>query len=828
MIDLPVQTVLPQLAGALRMHGAAVLSAAPGAGKTTLVPPYLLKELCPPGKKILMLEPRRLAARASARRIASLMGEEVGGVVGYRTRFDTKVSPSTRIEVLTEGILTRLIQEDPELAGIDTVVFDEFHERSIHADLALALCLDLRTALRNDLKLLVMSATIDTERVSALLGSAPVIESPGKMYPVRTVYRKRPDPSAPLERDAVSAIRAAIQNDPGDLLVFLPGEGEIRRTAALLAEVPLPDTIIRPLYGNLPQTEQDAALDSDPQGRRKVILSTAIAETSLTIENIRIVIDCGMMRVPKFSPRNGMNRLETVRVSKASADQRRGRAGRTAPGICYRLWTPEEEVRFSEFNLPEIQESDLAPLVLELGSWGLRPDQYTSLNWMDPPPASRVSQATELLRSIGAFDTQDTITPHGKALLRLPIHPRLAHAVLKSKELGFGYTACCIAALLGERDLLRTPESDLRLRLAALEGKYACDAGTARRIRDAAVQCAAAAGIRDRKMDQETAGIIVSFAYPDRIGHSRSPRSGDYALANGTGARLRKDDPITNCEFIAAASVEGEGNRQIIFTAAPLSFPEIEQFSPELISEEFHVHWNPDRKAVEAEKQIKVGNMTVSAKHALNTLPREHLLAAYLAGIREEGIAALPFEKESESLRERVTFLRRFLPDEFPNLSDEGLLGSLEQWLGPFVDGFSQLGQLKRISLHTALETLLTHKQRTDLARLAPERIEVPSGSHIRVDYSSPDGVPILSVKLQELFGLLETPRVAGGRIPVTIRILSPAMRPVQTTSDLKHFWAESYFLVRKDLRGRYPKHDWPENPLEALPHRGVRRGKST
>ena len=823
MIDLPVQAVLPQVAEALRTRGAAVLSAAPGAGKTTLVPPFLLKELCPPGKKIVMLEPRRLAARASARRIAAIMGEQVGGTVGYRTRFDTKVSSATRIEVLTEGILTRLIQEDPELAGIDTVIFDEFHERSIHADLALALCLDIRSALRDDLKLLVMSATIDTTRVSALLGSAPVIESPGKMYPVRTVYRKRLDPAAPLERDAVSAIRTAVQSDPGDLLVFLPGEGEIRRTASLLEASPLPGTAVRPLYGNLPQTEQDAALDPDPQGRRKIILSTAIAETSLTIENIRIVIDCGQMRVPKFSPRNGMSRLETVRVSKASADQRRGRAGRTAPGVCYRLWTPEEELRLPDFNTPEILESDLLPLVLELGSWGLLPDQYDSLNWMDPPPGSRVSQATELLRSIGAFDSRNSITPHGKTLLKLPMHPRLAHAVLKSKEFGFGYTACCIAALLGERDLLRNAEADLRLRLAALEGKYACDAGALRRIREAAAQCAASAGIREKKIDQDAAGVIVSFAYPDRIGHSRSPRSGEYALSNGTGAKLRKEDPLSGCEFIAAASVEGEGNRQLIFTAAPLSWEEIEEFSPELISEEFHVHWNPERKAVEAEKQTRVGRMTVSARNALNTLPRERLLPAYLAGIREEGIAALPFEKESESLRERVTFLRRFVPDDFPDLSDAGLLNSLEQWLGPFVEGFSQLSQLKKISLHTALETLLNHKQRTELARLAPERIEVPSGSRIRVDYSSPDGVPFLSVKLQELFGMLETPRVVGGRVPVTIRILSPAMRPVQTTSDLKHFWAESYFLVRKDLRGRYPKHDWPENPLEALPHRGVR-----
>lgn len=824
MIDLPVKSVLPQVAEALRKHGSAVLSAAPGAGKTTLVPPYLLEHVCPPEKKIILLEPRRLAARASARRIARLMGEQVGGKVGYRTRFDSKVSSGTRIEVLTEGILTRLIQDDPELSGIDTVIFDEFHERSIHADLALALCLDIRSALRDDLNILIMSATIDTARVSALLGSAPVIDSPGKVYPVKTVHLKRRDPRAPIERDAVSAVRAAFQNDPGDLLVFLPGEAEIRRAGALLADSPLPDAAVCPLYGNLPQAEQDSALDPDPQGRRKIILSTSIAETSLTIENVRIVVDCGLMRVPKFSPRNGMNRLETVRVSKASADQRRGRAGRTAPGACYRLWTPDEELRLPEFNTPEILESDLVPLVLELGNWGLHPDQFSTLRWMDEPPASRVAQAAELLRSIGAFDRQNAVTPHGKAILALPMHPRLAHAVLKSKPFGWGYTACCIAALLGERDILRNADSDLRLRLSALEGKRSCDAGALHRLKDAVTQCAFSAGVRERKIEPDAAGIIVSFAYPDRIGHSRVPQSGEYALSNGTGAHLRKEDPMCMNEFIAAASVEGEGSRQIIFTAAPLSFEEIMEYSPELVTEEFSVHWNADRKAVEAEKQTRVGAMTVSAKNALNTVPRDRILAAFLAGIREEGISVLPFEKSSANLRERVLFLRRFYPDDFPDLSDEGLLNSLEQWLGPFADGFTQLSQLKRIDLHTALETLLTHRQRTELARLAPERIEVPSGSRIRVDYSSPDGVPFVAVKLQELFGMLETPRVAGGRVPVTIQMLSPAMRPVQTTSDLKHFWAESYFLVRKDLRGRYPRHDWPENPLEAQAHRGIKR----
>lgn len=825
MIELPVQTVLPQVAEALRSHGSAVLCAAPGAGKTTLVPPFLYEAFGADSGKIIMLEPRRLAARTSAKRIASLTGTPPGGLVGYRTRFDSNVSAGTKIEVLTEGILTRLIQDDPELSGVHTVIFDEFHERSIHADLALALCLDLKQALREDLRILVMSATLDADRVSALLGNAPVIRSPGKMYPVQTVHVPRRDLRAPLEPDLARTIRIALDREPeGDLLAFLPGEGEIRRTAALLKELLPPQIRIAPLYGNLPQGEQDAAIEPDPE-HRKVILSTSIAETSLTIEGVRIVVDGGLMRVPRFSPRNGMGRLETVRVSLASADQRRGRAGRTAPGVCYRLWPQEEETRLPAFNTPEILESDLVPLVLELAKWGVRPDSTASLQWLDTPPPAKVRQAAELLRGLGALDASGAVTKEGAAMLALPMHPRLAHAVLKSKRAGFGYTACCLAALLGERDLLRGADSvDLRRRLNALGGKLACDAGALHRVKDAVRQIASAAGIREREIDPESAGIVVSFAYPDRIAHARSPRSGDYALSNGTGAKLRETDPLCMNEFLALASVEGEGSRQVIFSAAPLTFRDIEEYSPELISEDFSVHWNPERKAVEAERRILIGSMVAESRPALNKVPEERILAALLDGIRAEGIAALPFEKATQALRERVEFLRRYQPDDWPDCSDAGILNSLEEWLAPFVSGMSGLAQLRKIDLHIALELRLTHQQRMELARLAPERIEVPSGSKIRVDYSSPDGVPFMAVRLQEMFGMLDTPRVVSGRVPVTIQMLSPAMRPVQTTSDLRHFWTESYFLVRKDLRGRYPKHDWPENPLEAKAHRGVRK----
>lgn len=822
MIELPVQSVLPQVAEALKKSGCAVLTALPGAGKTTLVPPYLLTHCTDPGKKILMLEPRRLAARSSARRIAFLMGEQIGKKVGYRTRFDSRISSETRIEVLTEGILTRMIQSDPELSGVDTVIFDEFHERNIHADLALALALDLRSVLRPDLKILVMSATMDAERVSKLMNDVPVIESPGKMFPVRTVHVKRNDPASPIEHDTAVTIRSALRSDEGDILVFLPGEGEIRRTAALLKDLP-ENIVVAPLYGNLPKEQQDSAVDPDPEGRRKVILSTSIAETSLTIENVRVVIDCGLMRVSRFSPRSGMNRLETVRVSKASADQRRGRAGRTAPGVCYRLWSLDEQNRLPDFNIPEILESDLAPLLLELANWGVRPDSISSLKWMDLPPQSRIVQAQTLLKELNALDPSGTITEHGKDLLALPMHPRLAHAVLRAKHCGWGYTACAVAALLSERDPLRNSGADLRNRLALFQGKGNADPVLMRSLRDAASQCAGAAGIKDSGIEADRTGIILSFAYPDRIAYARSVKSGEYLLSNGSGAVMRREDPLCGNEFLAAASIEGPVENQIIYTASPLTLDELRKYSPGLFSEDFAVKWNPDRKAVEAEKQVLIGKMVIETRNAMNLLASEKMLAAYLAGIRSEGIQAIPFEKKQQSLRERIEFLRKLMPDDFPDMSDAGLMDSMELWLAPFADGFTRLEQLKKIDLQCALETLLTHHQKQELARLAPERIEVPSGSKIRVDYSSPDGKPFMAVKLQEMFGMLDTPKVAGGRIPVTIQMLSPAMRPVQTTSDLRHFWNESYFLVRKDLRGRYPKHDWPENPLEAKPTRRVK-----
>ena len=829
-MNLPVEQVLPEVVAALRPSNStcAVLCAAPGAGKTTLVPPYLLKHLCSADGKILMLEPRRIAARAAAKRISFLLNSPPGGLAGYRTRLDTKISAATRIEVLTEGILTRMIQDDPELKGVEAVIFDEFHERSLHADLALALCLELKQALRPDLRILIMSATLDAERVSALLGRAPVIRSDGKMFPVQTVYRPRRDPRAPVESDVASVIREALRAAPGDLLVFLPGEGEIRRTEQLLFDLSSPEQVVLPLYGNLSAAEQNAAIEPDPAGRRRIILSTSIAETSLTIDGVRIVVDCGFMRVPRFSPRNGMNRLETVRVSRASADQRRGRAGRTAPGVCFRLWSEEEDARLAAFNTPEILESDPVPLVLELAGWGTRPADIPKLGWLDCPSESRIAGAVDLLQRLSALNEDGSITAHGRRLLRLPVHPRLGHSVLCSDRHGFGFTACALAAILSERDFLRSEESaDLRIRLSAFsKGGTSGDRNLFGRIQESARQIARAAGIGATVVDPESAGLALAFAYPDRIGRSRSPKSGDYLLSNGTGGRLSASDPLTSSEYLAAGVVEGEGSRQKIYSAAPLALADLEEYAPDLFTETFEVSWNSTEKAVSAQSVRKLGLIPVREKPALSRVPAERVARMLLDGIRSEGIASLNFDESTAAFRARILFLRRTMGDDWPDLSDEGLLNSMDEWLLPFLDGCSKLTHLKKISMRTALELLLTRRQKQDLPRLAPERLEVPSGSFIRIHYASPDGIPVLAVRLQEIFGLLDTPRLADGRAPVAVEILSPAMRIVQRTMDLRHFWEESYFLVRKDMRGRYPKHNWPENPLEAEPSRRTTKKK--
>ncbi len=823
-LGLPVEAILPELGKALEESGSAVLCAAPGAGKTTLVPPYLLdSSFMRSGAKMLILEPRRIAARAAACRVAQLLGERVGETVGYRTRLDVKVGPKTRIEFLTEGILTRMLQSDPALEGVNLLVFDEFHERSVHADLGLALSLDSKSALREDLRILVMSATLDAARVSALLGDAPVVSSEGRLFEVETSYlgRRR---ELRLEQDMAKAIGRAMASGPGDVLAFLPGEGEIRRTMSELGSCE--GCVVLPLYGNLPAEAQDAALQPDDSGRRKIILATSIAETSLTVEGVRIVVDSGLMRVPRFSPSTGMGSLATVKVSLASAEQRKGRAGRLGPGQCFRLWGADEQRGLAHFNVPEIVEADMAPLALELVKWGVRLDAVDSLKWLDPPPKAKLDVAASLLRGLGALEKDGRISRHGEALLKLPLHPRLAHMVLSAVKLGQGSLAAEMAALLSERDIARGSNSDIRERLSGgRSGSLRLDPQALRRVQDAAAQIRRSAGVRpgDAPCDLDMAGALLGFAYPDRIAMWRRPHSGEYVMSNGNGAKLRKGDPLGSNEFIVAAQSEGDASNATVYIAAPVSLPEIERCFPELLSEEVELFWDSSFKGVKAEKVERIGELAISRRVVTGNLPKERLASAFMDGLRKEGLSSFPWSDSCIELRDRVNFLRKLLGEEWPDMSDEGLLFNMEHWLLPYLDSCTRLEHVKRVPLREALDSLLDHKQRQSLGKLAPERIEVPSGSKIRVEYGAPDS-PAVSVKLQELFGLLETPRLAGGKAPVTFRILSPSMRPVQVTKDLAGFWKESYFLVRKDMRGRYPRHDWPENPLEAVAHRGVRK----
>ncbi|MBE6406501.1 MAG: ATP-dependent helicase HrpB [Lentisphaerae bacterium] len=810
--------ILPDLAKALNSHGSAVLCAPPGAGKTTTVPQYLLEHCCPE-EKIIMLEPRRIAARASAVRIAELLGEKVGETVGYRTRFDTKVSARTKIEVVTEGILTRMIQNSPDLPGIGMLIFDEFHERSIHADLALTLAIEARSAFELPLKILVMSATIDSPKIAELLDHAPTLACSGRLFPVETIYYPHKNQLVSRTEHLVSAVQYALEKSERDILVFLPGSGEIREAVKALETV-LPDSVCAvPLYGELPPEAQDAAIKPDP-ARRKVIVSTPIAETSLTVQGVRAVIDSGLRKAPVFSPRNGMSRLETKQISLASAEQRRGRAGRLAPGLCLRLWSKEEEQRMQPFDLPEIMVTDLVPLLLELANWGVSREGIPSMKWLDLPPESKLKQAEQLLKELEALSPDGHITEHGKAMLKLSLHPRTAHAVLQTEKLfRHGYTACLAAAILEEKDPLNGSTCDLRERFSAVlnSGKP-----LSKRILFSADKAAQAAGIRTKEVDPELAGIILALAYPDRVACLRQGRDGEFSLSNGTGAKLRVQDHLSKLPLLAAADVEGEGAKQTIFTAAPVTEDQLKRALPGLIHEEFRSGWDAEREISMAERCICIGKAVLSAKRA-NDAPSELLSAGLIEGIRRTGFHVFPFEKAEQTFRARVNFLHKVMPDAgFPDLSDEALMATLEDWLTPEIHGMTRLEQLKKIKFLHVLENLLDYRMRQMLDKEAPERIKVPSGSMIRIDYDTPDGIPLLPVRLQEIFGMFDTPMLAGGRVPLAIQILSPAMRPVQTTRDLRGFWNGSYALVRKDMRGRYPKHNWPEDPFSAIAARGT------
>ncbi|MFO0705998.1 MAG: ATP-dependent helicase HrpB [Nitrospira sp.] len=838
---LPIEDVLPNLRATLARQPNALLTAPPGAGKTTGVPPALLDEPWLAGKKILLLEPRRLAARAAAHRMAVARSESVGETVGYRMRLDTKVGPRTRIEVITEGILTRVLQHDPSLAEYGIVLFDEFHERSLQADTGLALCLESQRLFRPNLRLLVMSATLDCGPVAELLGGAATLACEGRMFPVETRYVSEPA-SGHLDVAVTQIIRRSLSQDTGSLLVFLPGIADIRRVERKLLDAQLgPSIHIAPLHGDLPQTAQDEAIEPAPPGTRKVVLATSIAETSLTIDGVRVVIDAGLLRVPRFDPRSGLTRLETIRVTQDSADQRRGRAGRTEPGVCYRLWTEREQAVLSARRPPEMLDADLAPLMLDLALWGT--SDPSELSWLTPPPPAAVAHAKELLTGLGALDASGRITPHGKRMAGLGLHPRLSHMLLQAESLGLTDLACDIAALLSERDLLKGPaqrqEADLRIRLDVLHGQPSqamgatVERGVLHRVKRTAdlwrSQLAARAN-RPRQVAHETAhpaGVLLALAYPDRIAQRQPGLEARYLMANGKGSLFAAPDPLGSEPFLVVAELDGGPQWARIGLAAPVSLHEIETLYAKQLVDTQAVAWDEKTQSVRASRQRRLGAL-VLAEQNLSKPDPALITAALLQGVCDAGIASLAWTPELRQWQARVQFLRRVegADSSWPDLSDDALTQTLDRWLGPFLDGLTTLDRVKRLDLIPPLHALLTWEQQRQLDRDAPTHVTVPSGSHIQIDYESGE-VPVLAVRLQEMFGCTDTPRIAGGTVPVMLHLLSPAKRPVQVTKDLASFWKSAYVEVKKELRGRYPKHHWPDDPLAAPPTAKAKRRSS-
>lgn len=830
-IQLPIQSVLPDLRAALADAPSAILAAPPGSGKTTLVPLALLDAPWLAGRKILLLEPRRIAARACAQRMAELLGEAVGQTVGYRIRFEQCLSPQTRIEVVTEGILTRRLQQDPELAGVGLVIFDEFHERSIHADLALALCLDVQAGLRDDLRLLVMSATLDSDALVRLLGSPPVVKGEGYCYPVAVHYLER-EPEGRIADLVAGGVLRALEQTQGDILAFLPGTGEIRTAAELLgARLAEKGIALCPLFGEQSREEQDHALRPYADGRRRVVLATAIAETSLTIEGVTTVVDGGWSRRPRFDPNSGLTRLETIRLSRASAEQRAGRAGRLGPGTCFRLWTEATQARLQPYTAPELLESDLAPLLLDLAQWGVT--EPTTLRWLDPPPAGAAAQARELLQGLGALDGQGRITAEGQTMAGLGLHPRLSHLLLRAAQRGQGALASDLAALLAERDPMRRRPGeslpvDIEERIAGLarwrrqgaEGARASglDIGGCRRIDQASRQWQRELGGDGRQPPGNaplSIGALLSIAYPDRVARLRDPRLNTYTLSAGRGGRIPEGDLLGGREFLVAAHLDAGHRDGRILLAASVELNELRELHADRIEKIERVSWDDEIGAVAAVAEERLGELVLSSRRLQQPDP-ERVRAVLLEGIRRRGLQVLPWSDTALAWQARLRCLRDWQPEaDWPDLSDAGLLASLEAWLLPWLDGMARLDHLQRLDLASILRELLPWARQQEVERLVPTHIDVPSGSHKRIDYR-PGEPPVLAVRLQELFGLAETPTVCGGRVPLTLHLLSPAQRPIQITQDLKSFWSRTYPEVKKELKGRYPKHYWPDDPWNA------------
>jgi len=820
---LPIDDALPRLTAALASSNATVLVAPPGAGKTTRVPLVLLNEPWAKDKKILVLEPRRLAARAAASRMTSTLGEQVGDTVGLRVRFGSKISKRTRIEVITEGVFTRLVLDDPSLDGVAAVLFDEFHERSLDADLGLALARDVQQGLREELKTLVMSATLDGARVAALLGNAPVVESEGRAFPVETRYLGR-DPRERIERQVADAVQRALRADTGSALVFLPGAAEIRRTETLLKErIGDPNVDIVALFGALDAREQDRAISPAPAGRRKVVLATSIAETSLTIEGVRVVIDSGLSRVPRYEPDVGLTRLETVRVSRAAADQRRGRAGRMEPGVCYRLWDEPQTGSLEPYTRPEILSADLSSFVLDLAQWGA--SDPGKLSFLDPPPGPALNEAKALLAELGAIDEQGRITDEGKRLRVLPLPPRLARMVVDAATGGagaqnLGELAAAIAAVLTERGL-GGDDPDLRHRLDQFRRDRS------RRAEDARAMVKRWADTVGGKQggDEYSAGSLLALAYPDRIAKNRGGGAGSFLLANGRGGTVDPASALAREAFLVVAELTGAAAASRIILAAPITLSEIETRFAGKIEDRAALTFDTASASLRARRSRRLGAL-VLAEQIKPVEPGSDSTKLLAEGIATLGIAKLPWSKPQLQLRDRVQFLRKAEGDEWPDLSDDALARTAADWLAPFLGGKTALSQIGVDDLAGALDALLPWSLRKRLDAEAPTHFTAPSGSHVPIDYEAEEG-PKLSIRVQELFGLARHPSIAGGRVPLVIELLSPAHRPVQVTRDLPGFWRGSYKDVKTEMRGRYPRHPWPDDPLTApATRRAKRRGE--
>ncbi len=805
---LPIDAVLPDLKRSLEISPNAVLIAAPGAGKTTRVPLALLDASWRGDGRILVLEPRRLAARTAARRMAQSLGESVGRTVGYRVRMESRVSAQTRIEVLTEGVFTKQVLNNPDLSGISAILFDEFHERSLDGDLGLALALDVQGALREDLRLIVMSATLDKTGTSRVLGNAPVIVSEGRQFPIETRYLGR-KPQQRIEEAMAEAIVSACRTETGSILAFLPGMAEIRRTEALI-KARLPDnTIIAPLYGALDFAAQDVAINPSPQGKRKIVLATNIAETSLTIEGIRIVIDSGLSRVPRYEPATGLTRLETGRAAIANIDQRRGRAGRTEPGICLRLWNEAQTRSLPDHENPEILAADLTDFVLNLAGWGVTdPDQ---LSFIDPPPSGALAEARTLLTELDAIDPEGRITATGRSLSNLPVHPRLAYMMIIAGDLGLAALGAEIALLLGERNLGGT-STDIRSRITTFRRDRGDRAKRARSLANQWLKQAGLSAGRSDNQSAEHAGQLLALAYPDRIAEARGA-AGTYRLANGRGARIDDESPLFGFPFLVTADLQGSAAHSRILLAAPITLSEIEDLFRNRIVEEENIHVTDDGTA--KAETVRRLNKLVLSREPLKTPCSDKVVEGLLTHIRKKGIGCLRLSPQTRQWRQRVDYLQKTLGPPWPDLSDARLQETLSDWLGPYLSGKTALSDIKSDELQFALETQLPYELKASLSTLAPSHFKTPTGSRIAIDYGAEAG-PTLSVRVQELFGLSDHPSLANGRLPLILELLSPAHRPIQVTKDLPRFWAGSWADVKAEMRGRYPKHPWPDDPITA------------